>query len=161
MVKQVALLPAGCQPWNRGVCAASNDHFAYCATLAIYIYKVWYMSGYQSQFFQLPRQKLLDDCCCQSVMFFCCCFCWERGSKYICSSWTVVPVFYQTSKPVIKMLKCTAGTGHEITQVLQSELLDAYIRVESVVNSVMNDHPSFKTTLWIPIPIIFFFLPLE
>ncbi|XP_070198103.1 WD repeat-containing protein 17-like [Littorina saxatilis] len=40
MVKQVALLPAGCQPWNRGVCAASNDHFAYCATLAIYIYKL-------------------------------------------------------------------------------------------------------------------------
>ncbi|XP_076467583.1 LOW QUALITY PROTEIN: WD repeat-containing protein 17-like [Babylonia areolata] len=40
MVKQVALLPAGCQPWNRGVCAASKDHFAYCATLAIYIYKL-------------------------------------------------------------------------------------------------------------------------
>ncbi|KAL8558969.1 hypothetical protein ACOMHN_028281 [Nucella lapillus] len=40
MVKQVALLPAGCQPWNRGVCAASKDHFAYCATLAIYVYKL-------------------------------------------------------------------------------------------------------------------------
>ncbi|KAK7486957.1 hypothetical protein BaRGS_00021773 [Batillaria attramentaria] len=40
MVKQVGLLPAGCQPWNYGVCAASHDQFAYCATLAIYIYKL-------------------------------------------------------------------------------------------------------------------------
>ncbi len=39
-VKQVGLLAAGCQPWNKDVCAASGDHFAYCATLAIYIYQV-------------------------------------------------------------------------------------------------------------------------
>ncbi len=39
-VKQVGLLPAGCQPWNVDVCAASSDRFAYCATLAVYIYQV-------------------------------------------------------------------------------------------------------------------------
>ena len=39
-VKQVGLLAAGCQPWNIDVCAASSDRFAYCATLAIYIYQV-------------------------------------------------------------------------------------------------------------------------
>lgn len=41
-VKQVGLLAAGCQPWNKDVCAASGDRFAYCATLAIYIYQVSY-----------------------------------------------------------------------------------------------------------------------
>ena len=40
MVKQVGLLVAGCQPWNTDVCAASGDRFAYCATLAIYVYQV-------------------------------------------------------------------------------------------------------------------------
>lgn len=39
-VRQVGLLAAGCQPWNKDVCAASGDRFAYCATLAIYIYQV-------------------------------------------------------------------------------------------------------------------------
>lgn len=52
-VKQVGLLAAGCQPWNKDVCAASGDRFAYCATLAIYIYQVncvcvcVYMTGHQ------------------------------------------------------------------------------------------------------------------
>lgn len=41
-VRQVGLLAAGCQPWNKDVCAASGDRFAYCATLAIYIYQVKY-----------------------------------------------------------------------------------------------------------------------
>ncbi|XP_036619356.1 WD repeat-containing protein 17 isoform X4 [Trichosurus vulpecula] len=40
LVKQVGLLAAGCQPWNKDVCAASGDRFAYCATLAIYIYQL-------------------------------------------------------------------------------------------------------------------------
>ncbi|ELT94041.1 hypothetical protein CAPTEDRAFT_222827 [Capitella teleta] len=39
-VKQINLLPAGCQPWNKDVCTASGDCFAYCATLAIYIYQL-------------------------------------------------------------------------------------------------------------------------
>uniref|UniRef100_A0A8C3G6W0 WD repeat domain 17 n=1 Tax=Cyclopterus lumpus TaxID=8103 RepID=A0A8C3G6W0_CYCLU len=39
-VKQVGLLAAGCQPWNKDVCAARGDRFAYCATLAIYIYQL-------------------------------------------------------------------------------------------------------------------------
>lgn len=39
-VRQVGLLAAGCQPWNKDMCAASGDRFAYCATLAIYIYQV-------------------------------------------------------------------------------------------------------------------------
>ncbi|XP_069796992.1 WD repeat-containing protein 17 [Narcine bancroftii] len=39
-VKQVGLLAAGCQPWNKDVCVASGDRFAYCATLAIYIYQL-------------------------------------------------------------------------------------------------------------------------
>ncbi|CAH1267956.1 WDR17 [Branchiostoma lanceolatum] len=40
MLKQVGLLAAGCQPWNTNVCSASRDRFAYCATLAIYIYQL-------------------------------------------------------------------------------------------------------------------------
>ena len=42
MVRQVALLPAGCQPWNQQVVATNStgQMFAYSATLAIYIYKV-------------------------------------------------------------------------------------------------------------------------
>ena len=51
-MKQVGLLAAGCQPWNHEVCAANGDRFAYCATLAIYIYQVkniwtcaWLMNG--------------------------------------------------------------------------------------------------------------------
>lgn len=39
-VRQVGLLAAGCQPWNKDVCVANGDRFAYCATLAIYIYQV-------------------------------------------------------------------------------------------------------------------------
>ncbi|XP_070554435.1 WD repeat-containing protein 17-like isoform X2 [Ptychodera flava] len=39
-MKQVGLLAAGCQPWNSDVCAASADRFAYCATLAIYVYQL-------------------------------------------------------------------------------------------------------------------------
>lgn len=46
MIKQVGLLPAGCQPWNNQVCAASGDRFAYCATLAIYVYEVSYIEKY-------------------------------------------------------------------------------------------------------------------
>ncbi|EDL35647.1 WD repeat domain 17, isoform CRA_c [Mus musculus] len=38
--EQVGLLAAGCQPWNKDVCAANGDRFAYCATLAIYIYQL-------------------------------------------------------------------------------------------------------------------------
>jgi len=40
--KQIGLVAAGCQPWNLDVCAACGDRFAYCATLAIYIYQVQY-----------------------------------------------------------------------------------------------------------------------
>ena len=39
-MKQVGLLSAGCQPWNSDVVATSGDRFAYCATLAIYVYQV-------------------------------------------------------------------------------------------------------------------------
>ncbi|XP_072040937.1 WD repeat-containing protein 17-like [Amphiura filiformis] len=44
-MKQIGLLAAGCQPWNTDVCAASRDRFAYCATLAIYIYQLERPSG--------------------------------------------------------------------------------------------------------------------
>lgn len=40
MVRQVGLLPAGCQPWNNDVVATSGDRFVYCATLAMYIYQL-------------------------------------------------------------------------------------------------------------------------
>eukprot|EP00727_Mastigamoeba_balamuthi_P011363 m51a1_g685 hypothetical protein (255) ;mRNA; f:320387-321525 len=36
----MAILPAGNQPWNRHVLAASLDRFAYCSSIAVYIYKV-------------------------------------------------------------------------------------------------------------------------
>ncbi|XP_022109388.1 WD repeat-containing protein 17-like [Acanthaster planci] len=39
-MKQVGLLSAGCQPWNSDVVATSGDRFAYCATLAIYVYQL-------------------------------------------------------------------------------------------------------------------------
>ncbi|XP_028402254.1 WD repeat-containing protein 17-like [Dendronephthya gigantea] len=38
-LRQIDLLPAGCQPWNLDVCATSTERFAYCSTLAIYIYE--------------------------------------------------------------------------------------------------------------------------
>ena len=40
-LRQVGLLTAGAQPWNTKICAASGERFAYCATLAIYIYQVF------------------------------------------------------------------------------------------------------------------------
>ncbi|RUS73072.1 hypothetical protein EGW08_019169 [Elysia chlorotica] len=40
MVRQVALVPAGCQPWNHDVVIAHGNRFAYAATLAIYVYEV-------------------------------------------------------------------------------------------------------------------------
>lgn len=42
LMRQVGLLAAGCQPWNLDVCSASStgERFAYCATLAVYVYEV-------------------------------------------------------------------------------------------------------------------------
>jgi len=40
LAKQIGLVAAGCQPWNLDVCDACGDRFAYCATLAIYVYQV-------------------------------------------------------------------------------------------------------------------------
>lgn len=54
-VKQVGLLAAGCQPWNKDICAASGDRFAYCATLAVYIYQV--------RLFLFIRLVTLLHCC--------------------------------------------------------------------------------------------------
>ena len=34
------LLPSGCQEWNSKVIAAGGGRFAYCSTLAIYVYSV-------------------------------------------------------------------------------------------------------------------------
>lgn len=39
-VHQLALLPAGCQPWNGETVATCGHRFAYCSTQAIYIYEV-------------------------------------------------------------------------------------------------------------------------
>lgn len=52
-VKQVGLLAAGCQPWNKDVCAASGDRFAYCATLAIYIYQVRLLFSQKTTYFRI------------------------------------------------------------------------------------------------------------
>lgn len=59
-VKQVGLLAAGCQPWNKDVCAASGDRFAYCATLAIYIYQVKYALRWH--YVCLPAGAALTGC---------------------------------------------------------------------------------------------------
>ncbi|XP_076315846.1 WD repeat-containing protein 17-like [Tachypleus tridentatus] len=40
MVRQIALLEAGCQPWHSCIIAARGNRFAYAATLAIYIYEM-------------------------------------------------------------------------------------------------------------------------
>lgn len=39
-LRQVGLLTAGAQPWSPRMCTANGDRFAYCSTLAIYIYEV-------------------------------------------------------------------------------------------------------------------------
>ncbi|XP_074650106.1 WD repeat-containing protein 17-like [Tubulanus polymorphus] len=54
-VKQVGLLAAGCQPWNGDVCAASGDRFAYCATLAVYIYQ------YDRKFNQFNLHSIMSE----------------------------------------------------------------------------------------------------
>ncbi|XP_054708343.1 LOW QUALITY PROTEIN: WD repeat-containing protein 17-like [Uloborus diversus] len=40
LVRQIALIPAGCQPWNLNIVDSSGERFAYAATLAIYIYEL-------------------------------------------------------------------------------------------------------------------------
>lgn len=63
-VKQVGLLAAGCQPWNKDVCAASGDRFAYCATLAIYIYQVrifMFLSISLQPCSLFPKEMLLQE----------------------------------------------------------------------------------------------------
>lgn len=38
MLRQVNLISAGCQTWNRSVISANSTYFCYCSTLAIYVY---------------------------------------------------------------------------------------------------------------------------
>ncbi|XP_047126670.1 WD repeat-containing protein 17 isoform X1 [Hydra vulgaris] len=40
ILRQYAVLTSGAQPWNNNICAANGLYFAYCATLAIYIYRL-------------------------------------------------------------------------------------------------------------------------
>ncbi|KAL3194651.1 hypothetical protein MRX96_046017 [Rhipicephalus microplus] len=42
-VRQVGLIPAGCQTWHVNVASVSGHRFAYAATLAVYIYEVKYL----------------------------------------------------------------------------------------------------------------------
>lgn len=39
MMRQLGLLPAGCQPWNLNMIAGTTSKFAYCSTMAVYIYE--------------------------------------------------------------------------------------------------------------------------
>ena len=39
IIRQIELLPAGCQPWNLNMVASCGTSFVYCATLAVYIYE--------------------------------------------------------------------------------------------------------------------------
>uniref|UniRef100_A0A3B5BCH7 WD repeat domain 17 n=1 Tax=Stegastes partitus TaxID=144197 RepID=A0A3B5BCH7_9TELE len=73
-VKQVGLLAAGCQPWNKDVCAASGDRFAYCATLAIYIYQV---NGCECkaenpftryQYYCVHKGRFINCCCVMPLL---------------------------------------------------------------------------------------------
>ena len=43
-LKQIGLLTAGAQPWSPRMCTANGDRFAYCSTLATYIYEVYMVS---------------------------------------------------------------------------------------------------------------------
>lgn len=36
-MKQVKLLPSGCQQWNRSIIRATKNKFYYCSTLACYV----------------------------------------------------------------------------------------------------------------------------
>ena len=40
MLLQRNLLAAGAQPWNKNICAATSNRFAYASTLVIYVYEV-------------------------------------------------------------------------------------------------------------------------
>nr|CAB3267685.1 WD repeat-containing protein 17 [Phallusia mammillata] len=44
-IRQVGLVTAGCQPWNNNMVSGCGPTFAYCATLAVYIYQ--YDSAYE------------------------------------------------------------------------------------------------------------------
>lgn len=57
VAKQMALLAAGCQPWNFQVASASGRRFAYCATLSVYIFEVIVI-------------VVIVVNCCWSVVFF-------------------------------------------------------------------------------------------
>lgn len=47
LVRQIGLIPAGCQPWNLNVVDASGTRFVYAATLAIYIYEVSFLLSFK------------------------------------------------------------------------------------------------------------------
>lgn len=55
IIRQIDLLPAGCQPWNVDVCAASSERFAYCSTLAIYVYQ------YNSKFNEYKLESVMSE----------------------------------------------------------------------------------------------------
>jgi hypothetical protein len=40
LLRQVALLPAGCQAWSKNVLEASSSHFFSAATLAVYAHSL-------------------------------------------------------------------------------------------------------------------------
>ncbi|XP_022258467.1 WD repeat-containing protein 17-like, partial [Limulus polyphemus] len=65
VMRQIALLEAGCQPWHSHIIAASGNRFAYAATLAIYIYE---MDRKQNKF------------CLQSIMS-------EHKNTITCLTW--------------------------------------------------------------------------
>eukprot|EP00762_Andalucia_godoyi_P002785 ANDGO_04516.mRNA.1 putative WD repeat-containing protein alr2800 len=39
-MKQLHIIPAGCQIWNKSVCGFGGGRFAYCSSLAIYVYSL-------------------------------------------------------------------------------------------------------------------------
>lgn len=79
VMRQVSLLAAGCQPWNSDVCAAScnGDRFAYCATLAVYVYevsrqgKLW--NALALRYIALFRSDLNISIWFQSIPYLCSC----------------------------------------------------------------------------------------
>lgn len=66
LLRQVALLPAGGQPWFKNVLACKGRRFAYAATLAVYVYQVLLVVW--------PREKvnwLFKACCHYSLKLGC------------------------------------------------------------------------------------------
>ncbi|UYV75765.1 WDR17 [Cordylochernes scorpioides] len=80
VIRQMALLPAGCQPWHPNIVAVHGTNFAYAATLAIYIYKLKQEKHFFSLHSIVARHK-------QSIT----CLAWHPSLAHVLASGSTDP----------------------------------------------------------------------